>query len=268
MKKTFKRTSAFLLASMMCVTMAGTAFAYSPSVTVGISPSGSSLKFSAQVKTDAPANYVDNIYLSTESINEDTGSVLSAWDGSKSGKNSLASGYTLKNPIATAYSKWAYGEINYISAVPDDGFSDTVSTYYQNKRSANKSLIAKRDNSIADSFDIDLSGYEILNPPDKEYFAKGLLQTRKQANVQAGDTVPVTYINEDGSQAYVIKQDAYGTNYMFEFENSGDDWTLISSDQVKGKVMEPTNQADALSQRNEAESEVEIDISSSEFLGE
>ncbi|MEY8351768.1 hypothetical protein AALB39_00265 [Lachnospiraceae bacterium 54-53] len=268
MKKTVKRTSTFLLASMMCVTMAGTAFAYSPSVTVGISPSGYSPKFSAAVKIDTPANYVDNIYLSTESINEDTGSVLGALDGSKSGKNSLTSGCTLKTLIATEYGKWSYGGINYISAVPYDGFSDIVSTYYQNKRSANKSLIAKRDNLIADSFNIDLSGYVILNPPDKEYFAKGLLQTRKQANVQAGDTVPVTYINEDGSQAYVMKQDAYGTNYMFEFESSGDDWILISSNQVKGIIMAPTNQAEALDQRNETESEVEIDVSSSGFLNE
>ncbi|WP_367568791.1 hypothetical protein [Lacrimispora sp.] len=266
MKKIFKRTSAFLLASTMCIAMVGTAFAYSPSVTVGISPSGSSLKFSAMVKTDAPANYVDNIYLSTESINEDTGSVISAWDGSRSGQKSLGSGYTLSRPIATAYSKWAYGEINYISVVPDDGFSDTVSTYYQNKRSLNKSLIAKRDNAIADSFDVDLNGYEILNPPDKEYFAKGLLETRKQANVQAGDTVPVTYINEDGSKAYVIKQDAYGMNYMFEFKNSGDSWSLISNDKVQGKIAAPTNQAESLSLRNTAE--VEAIVSSSESLAE
>jgi len=145
---------------------------------------------------------------------------------------------------------------NPVAASSDSGMNDT------------KKLIEERDKAIADSFEIDLSGYKILNPPDKEYFTKNLLQTRKQANVQAGDTVPVTYINEDGSQAYVIKQDAYGTNYMFEFENSGDDWTLITSDQVKGKIMEPTNQAEALSHRNEAESEMEIDISSSEFLAE
>ncbi|MGW9531234.1 hypothetical protein ACWHAM_26725 [Paenibacillus terrae] len=266
MKKIFKRTSAFLLASTMCVAMAGTAFAYSPSVNVSISPSGNNLKFGATVKTDAPANYVDNIYLSTESINEDTGKVISAWDGSKSGQKSLGSSYTLKNPIATAYSKWAYGEINYIAAVPGNGFSDTVKTYYQNKRSLNKSLITKRDNTIAESFDIDLTGYKILNPPDKEYFDKGLLETRKQANVQVGDTVPVTYINEDGSKTYVIKQDAYGMNYMFEFKNSGGSWNLISNDKVHAKIAAPINQAEPLNLRNTEE--VELDVSSSEFLAE
>ncbi|NLZ80712.1 MAG: hypothetical protein GX913_02750 [Clostridiales bacterium] len=181
-------------------------------------------------------------------------------------ENSLGSGYTLNNPLAVLYSKWAYGLIEYISVVPDDGFSNTVSTTYQNKSSDNKSLIAKRDNTIADSFDIDLTGYEILNPPDNEYFAKGLLQTRKQANVQAGDTVPVTYINEDGTKAYVIKQDAYAMNYMFEFENFASDWNLISSDQVQGRIVAPTNQVESLRLRNTAE--VELDVLSSEFLAE
>lgn len=145
---------------------------------------------------------------------------------------------------------------NPVAASSDSGMNDT------------KKLIEERDKAIADSFEIDLSGYKILNPPDKEYFTKNLLQARKQANIQPGDTVPITYINDDESKAYIIKQDAYGINFMFEFENVEDDWILISSDQVKGKIMEPTNQAEALGHRNEAEVEMEIDISPSEFLAE
>ena len=82
MKTTLKRLTALLMVSVMSIAMTGTAFAYDPSVTVDIAPSGSSLKFSAMVKTDAPNNFVDTIYLSTESINEDTGVVISAWYGS------------------------------------------------------------------------------------------------------------------------------------------------------------------------------------------
>lgn len=266
MKKTIKKVTAFLLVSTMSIAMVGTAFAYDPSVNVNIKKSGNSLKFSAEVRTDASANFVDDIYLSTESINEDTGNVISAWDGSKSGRNRLASGYTLKNPIATAYSKWAYGKIDYISGVPGDGYSDTVSTYYQNSRSANCRLIAQRDKAIARSFEIDLSGYKILNPPEKEYFDKGLLQTRKQANVQPGDTVPITYINENGSKAYVIKQDAYGIDFMYEFENHGGNWDLIFSDKNNGTVMAPTNQSQSLKLRDTKERE--LDISVSDFLNE
>ncbi len=255
MKTTLKRLTALLMVSVMSIAMTGKAFAYDPSVTVDIAPSGSSLKFSAMVKTDAPNNFVDTIYLSTESINEDTGEVISAWDGSKSGQNNLGSGYTLSRPIATAYSKWAYGEISYIPDVPGDGYSNTVETYYQNKRSVNRNLIAKRDAAIADSFDIDLSGYRILNPPEREYFEKDLLETRKQVNVRGGDTVPITYINPEGSMVYVIKQDAYGMNYMYKFISSGDGWMLDSSDQVQGIKMDPSNQAESLRLRNTEEVE-------------
>lgn len=256
MKKTTKKVTAFLLASTMGIAMVGTAFAYDPSVNVNIKKSGNSLKFSAEVRTDAPANFVDDIYLSTESINEDTGNVISAWDGSKSGRSRLASGYT----------KWAYGKIDYISGVPGDGYSDTVSTYYQNSRSANYRLIAQRDKAIASSFEIDLSGYKILNPPEKEYFDKGLLQTRKQANVQPGDTVPITYINENESKAYVIKQDAYGIDFMYEFENHGGNWDLIFSDKNNGTVMAPSIQSQLLKLRDTKERE--LDISVSDFLNE
>ena len=255
MKTTLKRLSALLMVLVMSIAMTGTAFAYDPSVTVNIAPSGNSLKFSAMVKTNAPDNFVDTIYLSTESINEDTGEVISAWDGSKSVQSSLGSGYTLTRPIATAYSKWAYGEISYIADVPDDGYSDTADFYYQNKRNEKKKLIAKRDAVIADSFDIDLSDYRILNPPEKEYFEKKLLVTRKQVNVRGGDTVPITYINPEESIVYVIKQDAYGMNYLYKFKTSGDGWMLDSSDHVQGVKMEPSNQAESLRLRKTEEVE-------------
>lgn len=55
------------------------------------------------------------------------------------------------------------------------------------------------------------------------------MQTRKEVNMTPGDTVPVTYLNDEETHAYVVKQDASGTNYMFEFEKTGDDWMLIDT---------------------------------------
>lgn len=120
----------------------------------------------------------------------------------------------------------------------------------------NKKLIEDRDKAIADSFDIDLTGYRILNPPDKEYFTKNLLQARRQADIQPGDTVPITYINDNDSKAYIIKQDAYGINFMFEFEHAEDDWILISSETNQGEIMLPSNQEESLELRNSPEREV------------
>lgn len=122
----------------------------------------------------------------------------------------------------------------------------------------NKKLIEQRDKAIADSFEIDLTGYRILNPPDKEYFTKNLLQTRKQADIQPGDTVPITYINDNETKVYIIKQDAYGINFMFEFEHAEDDWILISSEKNQGTIMPPSNQEESLKLRNSPEREVEI----------
>ena len=123
-----------------------------------------------------------------------------------------------------------------------------------------KKLIEERDKAIADSFEIDLTGYRMMNPPDKEYFTKNLLQARKQANIQPGDTVPITYINDNESKAYIIKQDAYGINFMFEFENVEDNWILISSETNLGEIMPPSDQGESLKLRNSPEREVEITI--------
>lgn len=124
----------------------------------------------------------------------------------------------------------------------------------------NKKLIEDRDKAIANSFEIDLTGYKVLNPPDKEYFKKNLLQARKQANIQPGDTVPITYISENELRAYILKQDAYGMNFMFEFDNSDGDWILISSEKNQGTIMPPVDQEESLKLRNSPEREVEIAI--------
>lgn len=55
------------------------------------------------------------------------------------------------------------------------------------------------------------------------------MQTRKEVNMTPGDIVPVTCLNDEETHAYVVKQDASGTNYMFEFEKTGDDWMLIDT---------------------------------------
>ena len=54
---------------------------------------------------------------------------------------------------------------------------------------------------------------------------------------------------------YVIKQDAYGMNYMYKFISSGDGWMLDSSDQVQGIKMDPSNRAESLRLRNTEEVE-------------
>lgn len=156
---------------------------------------------------------------------------------------------TVKKPLAfllvLIFSISLFGS-NTVSANADYGMND------------NKKLIEQRDKAIADSFEIDLTGYRILNPPDKEYFTKNLLQARKQADIQPGDTVPVTYLNENESKAYIIKQDAYGKNFMFEFENSEGNWILISCAEKQGTILPPSNQEESLELRNYPEREREI----------
>ena len=135
---------------------------------------------------------------------------------------------------------------------------NTVHANADSRMNDNKKLIENRDKAIADSFEIDLTGYRILNPPDEEYFTKNLLQARKQADIQPGDTVPITYINDNESKVYIIKQDAYGINFMFEFKHVEDDWILISCETNQGEIMSPSNQEESLKLRNSPEREVEI----------
>lgn len=99
-------------------------------------------------------------------------------------------------------------------------------------------LIETRDQAIIDSFEIDLSDYTEINPPEEEYFNEGLLSARRQIDLAKGDTVPVTYINSSKNHAYLFKQDSEGMNHVYEFSRNGDEWTLLSSDSTQGVIME------------------------------
>lgn len=262
-----RKVSILCLVAAMCVSISRIAYAWSPGTYVDIRKSGKSLKFKAEVTTDAPADHVDYISLTTESIDEGTGRAISFYDWNTSGRRKIASGYTLTRPYATAYSKWAHGIINLIPQYPYDNYEETVNTYYNNSRSVgkNKALIEERDAKIADSFEIDLSGYTTLDPFNEAYFEEGLLQTRRVIGVKPGDTVPVTYLSEDGSHAYVMKQDPLGVNHICEFEKVGDEWTLISSDEKQGTKMEfPSIPSDVI----EGGIEEELDISLEDFFAE
>jgi hypothetical protein len=117
---------------------------------------------------------------------------------------------------------------------------------------------AERDEIIIKSFDVDLSGYTCLNPPDKAYFDENLHLVRTQTNIQPGDTVPVTYLSDDGSKAYIFKRDAYAINFMYEFTRGEDDWILISSDEKQGMYMPSEDPAESIKLRNSPEREQEV----------
>lgn len=218
-----------------------TAYAYERKLRVYVGPNGSTIRFECEVSTDAPANYVEHIEYATESYDDTLGEVISAYEDIASGKSRLASYYNYENAPAHLFSKWAHGVIDYIPNVPYDVWQDSQTVSYDNRgtRSSEiEALIDSRDNAILSTFNIDLTGYKEINPPEEEYFAEGLLTARRQIDLKYGDTIPVTYINSDKDHAYTFKQDITGINYMYEFNRNNDDWVLVASSETQGTIME------------------------------
>ena len=118
---------------------------------------------------------------------------------------------------------------------------DHQTTTFQGEDTRNletEALIESRDRAILSTFNVDLTGYKEINPPEEEYFAEGLLTARRQIDLKYGDTIPITYISSDKDHAYTFKQDITGINYMYEFIRNNDDWTLVASSEMQGNIME------------------------------
>lgn len=119
-------------------------------------------------------------------------------------------------------------------SLPDDTVSCKKTLHRVSKMNAETAMlqqeiqreIATRNSSLTNEWKLDLNNFTsdfIFRAVEND---ESLFDILTELPLQAGDTVPVIYMNSEHNTAYTVYRDTHGINHLHTFTFNGDDWIL------------------------------------------
>lgn len=220
-----------VLSCVLCIS----ALAYSQTLTVNYNNDGTRVNFANTVKSNAQAGYLKSLYVGLYVFEDNIGTVVCNQSNSKVDPTSsdLTSSYSIKTLPTGNYANQGVGIVKYYSPFDTDDETINQSKVFRHTNSKSVDISTTSDPSVArafemaNSFDIDTLGYTLIVNTDLLNHVNTLedyCMIMQTLGLTFGDTVPVFYLDANGSTLIALKQDSSGINYMFTFVNNENMW--------------------------------------------
>ena len=248
--KKYRKYIATAIAS--CLALCTLAAAYTPYVTASHKIASAYVFGYSDVTVDAYPAVMDEICAEARIYNDSTGSVMARNSGCQSAVTDYKVTATCSSSVFSSGSQYyieAYGAVYFVEQLSGQNFRDFDYDYftYSNGRmlateevSTEETTVARnkqilRGERILESFEITPSQYiGIDNTSLGNYLTTDDHVSIKQAvPVNAGDTIPVFFMNSAGDELLVVKQSASALNYLYTFTKQDDGAWVLSTPMTK-----------------------------------
>lgn len=222
-----KKMVSWVLAVVFVCSLSLVASAYSVSGYASATGSISGLSFSGRASTNCPLSALESsdgefdIYEAGRSLYYST----------QHDKTSFSDSWEVRSPKYELYECYMTGNFYYLN-LPEEKqtWDDSKDLRVVRSNISVDKAIYKLDSGFksyfSDVFNISDEAYTFIQKYSEEYIALKLDETDVFINRELGDTKPVYFMNQEGNELLVLKQNAKGTNYMFTFSCENECYSL------------------------------------------